>query len=262
MRCSSGSHYQGLNTSTSAASAGDILYGIRMCDPKPCGTTAQVERRQCAEHAGSGALGGGRRHGGHDAGEVASALVVGGLADIGPSNSLETLSTKVGHAIDDTNLQLLDMGGGGLKQRIIGSTVVGLIADGERYECFWVGDSRAYRVRDGEISQLTKDHSMVQMLIDSGLLNPDEAETHPNANVITRAVGVVEELELDAVRGAIQTGDIFLLASDGLTRLIHEDELLAELAKSTPEASADVLLEMALERGAPDNVSFIIVRMT
>jgi serine/threonine-protein phosphatase Stp1 len=200
--------------------------------------------------------------GGHDAGEVASALVIGTLAELGPASSFENLVGKAMGALDTVNSQLLQMGDSGPKQRIIGSTVVGLIADDTQYECFWAGDSRGYRVRNGEIVQLTKDHSMVQLLIEAGMLEPAEAESHPNANVITRAVGVADVLEVDSVRGALKGGDIFLLASDGLTRLISEAELLAELSRGSPEASADVLLDTALERGAPDNVSFVIVWVT
>src|SRR5215471_10804005 len=93
------------------------------------------------------------------------------------------------------------------------------VADGT-FRCFWMGDSRAYRLRDGELVRLTKDHSLVQTLVDAGMLTPDEAETHENANLITRAVGVSQVVEVDVVSGDARPGDQFLLASDGLTRLV------------------------------------------
>ena len=107
-------------------------------------------------------------------------------------------------ALKRVNHELIALAASNSAQRTIGSTVVGLaIADGQ-YRCFWAGDSRAYRVRDGQIIQLTRDHSLVQDLVDAGMLEPEEAENHPNANVITRAVGVAEELKIDIVSGDAQ----------------------------------------------------------
>jgi serine/threonine protein phosphatase PrpC len=136
--------------------------------------------------------------------------------------------------------------------------VVGLVADGEQYRCFWAGDSRAYRLRDASIVQLTRDHSLVQELVEAGMLTPQEALDHPNSNVITRAVGVVEDLKIDKVSGDARPGDQFLLASDGLTKLVDEAELVAELTTRRPEDAADKLIETVLSRGAPDNIAMII----
>ena len=157
--------------------------------------------------------------------------------------------------------QLIALAGSGDVQRTIGSTVVGVAIANGQYRCFWAGDSRAYRVRDGKIEQLSRDHSLVQSLVDAGMLKPEEAEGHPNANVITRAVGVSEELMVDVVGGDARTGDLFLLASDGLTRLVGDSEILAELVSKAPPAAVSRLVEMVLARGAPDNVSIIIVKL-
>jgi serine/threonine protein phosphatase PrpC len=115
-------------------------------------------------------------------------------------------------------------------------------------------------VREGEIVQLTRDHSLVQDLVDAGMIEASEAETHPNANVVTRAVGASAKLMTDTVGGNLEPGDIFLLASDGLTRLVGAEELLAVLSANSLEAAADYLIELSLQRGAPDNVSLVIVR--
>jgi serine/threonine protein phosphatase PrpC len=145
-------------------------------------------------------------------------------------------------------------------KRRIGSTVVGLaIADGQ-YRCFWAGDSRAYRVRAGQIEQVSRDHSMVQDLVDAGLLAPEDAENHPNANIITRAVGVNESLKVDIVQGEALPGDLYLLASDGLTRLVNDEELAAILTSRGIDA-ADMLIETSLSRGAPDNVTLVVVKV-
>ena len=84
-------------------------------------------------------------------------------------------------------------------------------------------------MRDGQIRRLSRDHSLVQDLVDAGMLKPEEAERHENANVITRAVGVAEDLEVDSSTGEAEPGDLFLLASDGLTRVVDDDEILEEL---------------------------------
>jgi serine/threonine protein phosphatase PrpC len=93
------------------------------------------------------------------------------------------------------------------------------------------------------------------------MMGPEEAETHQSANVITRAVGVVEEFDVDIVSGDVRPGDTFLLASDGLTRVVPDEELAAELERDSPAEAADNLIETVLERGAPDNVSLIITKL-
>jgi serine/threonine protein phosphatase PrpC len=194
--------------------------------------------------------------GGHEAGEVASAMVVEALSRC--SDGAEQALA----ALDDVNARLVEMGKTGANGGTIGSTVVGLVAKGESFTCFWAGDSRAYRARDGKLTRLTRDHSLVQDLVDAGMISEREAETHPNANVITRAVGVADRLLVDTVGGDVKPGDVFLLASDGLTRLVRDEELLSALQGGDIEASAVQLLELALDRDAPDNVSLIVLRAT
>ena len=103
-------------------------------------------------------------------------------------------------------------------------------------------------------------HSLVQELVNAGMLRPGDAHDHPQANVVTRAVGVSEELKLELVAGEARLGDLFLLASDGLTRVVDDSDLAAELTTGSLEATADRLIELVLERGAPDNVSLILIR--
>ena len=200
--------------------------------------------------------------GGHDAGEVASAMVVEALSRTATDESGHASRAAALAALEDVNGRLVEMGRRGFDSRTIGSTVVGLVASANAFTCFWAGDSRAYRVRAGSIERLTRDHSLVQDLIDSGMISPAEAESHPNANIITRAVGASELLRVDTVDGEIRTGDMFLLASDGLTRLLSDEELLAALGADDLEAIAERLLATALDRDAPDNVSLIVLRAT
>jgi len=200
--------------------------------------------------------------GGHAAGDVASSKVTEALLRLPIVYGLDDLVESAVAALKRVNHELIQIAAAEHDSRTIGSTVVGLaIADGQ-YRCFWAGDSRAYRIRGGQIMQLTRDHSLVQDLVDAGMLSPQEAENHPNASVITRAVGVVEELKVDTVSGDAMSGDLFLLASDGLTRLVDDRELAAELTSSRPAQAAENLVEMVLSRGAPDNVSIIIAKLT
>ena len=194
--------------------------------------------------------------GGHEAGEVASAMVVEALSRC-PDGAEAAIAT-----LGDVNARLVEMGRTGGDSRTIGSTVVGLVANTSRFTCFWAGDSRAYRLRDGKLIRLTRDHSLVQELVDGGMISEREAETHPNANIITRAVGVSEALQVDTIAGDVRFGDLFLLASDGLTRLVGDGELLSELRSDDIESAADNLLQLTLDREAPDNVSLILLRAT
>ena len=198
--------------------------------------------------------------GGHDAGEVASGKIAEALASLPIVYSLQETVDNALAALRRVNYELIALARGGGQPRTIGSTVVGLAISGEEFRCFWAGDSRAYRIRAGRITQLSRDHSLVHDLVLAGMLSEAEARVHPNANVVTRAVGVSEELHVDVVSGDVREGDIFLLASDGLTRVVEDDEIAEELVSNPLDQAGDRLIELVLERGAPDNVSLIIVR--
>ena len=199
--------------------------------------------------------------GGHDSGEVASATVVEALRNLPRVENLDELASAAKDALAGANRQLIDLARSSGSQQSIGTTVVGIaIADGD-FRCFWMGDSRAYRFRDGYLSRVSRDHSLVQKLIDAGMLSPEDAEHHENANVVTRAVGVSEQVEVDVVSGDAVPGDQFLIASDGLTRVVEDDEIASELQSSPPDQAADKLIELVLSRGAPDNVTIVIVKL-
>ena len=199
--------------------------------------------------------------GGHEAGEVASALVVHLLAQDPPRPELSARTDSAWAALQEANRQLLSMAQNSETKRTIGSTIVLVAVAGSAFACLWAGDSRAYLGRGGVLVQITHDHSLVQELVDSGDIDAKSASKHPNANIILRAVGATPELEIDRVEGEVRPGDVFLLASDGLTRLASDSELLAELQASDLEAAADRLLALCLDRNAPDNVTFVIVRV-
>jgi len=200
--------------------------------------------------------------GGHEAGDVASTMVTDALRALPIVYGLDDTVEAAVDALRRVNGELIRLARSeDDRSRTIGTTVVGLaIADGE-FRCFWVGDSRAYRIRHGQIRRLSRDHSLVQDLVDAGMLNSADAEKHESANVITRAVGVSEELDVDSSTGEAAPGDIFLLASDGVTRVVEDQELLEELANGSLEAAADKLVELVLARGAPDNLSMVITRI-
>jgi serine/threonine protein phosphatase Stp1 len=199
--------------------------------------------------------------GGHEAGEVASAMVVDALRALPRTGDIDQLAASADEALSATNRELIRLAQSNGLGKSIGTTVVGLAISDGQFRCFWSGDSRGYRLRDGMISRVTRDHSLVQQLVDSGILKEEEAELHENSSVITRAVGVAEQFSVDVVGGETRAGDLFLLASDGLTRVVNDREIAIELERSPPEQAADNLLQMVLERGAPDNVSIIITRL-
>jgi protein phosphatase len=188
--------------------------------------------------------------GGHNAGDVASKVVVEELA---------TEGTNVGECLRRANDRLLQHAARS-KCGPVGSTVVGLRIDPPHYTCFWVGDSRAYLLRDGHLTRLTRDHSAVQELVDAGRITAAEARRHPQAHIITRAVGAEQTLTIDSHCGSIGHGDTFLLCSDGLSNTMRDDEI-AEVASTVDlERAADDLLALALHRQASDNVSVILIR--
>ena len=199
--------------------------------------------------------------GGHEAGEVASAMVTEALRNVPTIAGLDEFAGEAVEALRRVNRELIVLARSDEHNRTIGTTVVGLVIAEESFRCFWAGDSRAYRMRDDNFVRLTRDHSLVQDLVDAGMIRPEEAEGHENSNIITRAVGVAEEVNVDTLSGDARAGDLFLLASDGLTRVVADDELARELEGEALEQAANNLIETVLERGAPDNVSLILVRL-
>ncbi len=196
--------------------------------------------------------------GGHGAGDVASAETIAALAAIPAGLTAAELLAQVRLRLQAVHRDLrrraaAGQGGDGL----IAATVVVLLSRGGHVACLWAGDSRAYRLRRGELTRLTRDHSLVQELVDSGALAPEAMERHPQANVVTRALGAGEELELDKVLGVTEPGDLYLLCSDGLTKALDDGEILAALATAT---GAEDLLARALQAGARDNVTAVLVR--
>jgi serine/threonine protein phosphatase PrpC len=199
--------------------------------------------------------------GGHEAGDVASAKVTEALLKLPIVYGLDALVDGAIAALEAVNRELIELAGSTDVERSIGSTVVGLAIAGDQYRAFWAGDSRAYLLREGQVQQLTRDHSLVQSLVDAGMLSPGEALDHPNANIITRAVGVAPELKVETVGGEVKPGDQFILASDGVTRLVEDRELARELGSSSMDEAADGLIDMVLARGAPDNATIVIVKV-
>ncbi len=196
--------------------------------------------------------------GGHDAGEVASGMLADVLSHVDDRSTGYSFLDDVKSSIHDVNQKLIARAEQ-TDGAIIGSTIVALLAYQGFFACLWAGDSRAYLLRDFDFIRLSRDHSVVQEMIDSGQLTLEEAKNYGRSNVITRAVGVSPDLELELNHGKILPGDRFLLCSDGLTGMIEDEEIRDVLLRYEPDAAADWLLEVTLDRGAKDNVTFIIV---
>ena len=141
----------------------------------------------------------------------------------------------------------------------MGTTLVLIHLDGDDALCLWVGDSRIYRSRGGVLHQLSRDHSVVQDLVERGLLAAHEAEDHPMSHVLSRAVGTEAAARHDSVIDKARPGDHYLLCSDGLTKVVPEEVIGRMLERGNIDAAADALVAETLARGAPDNVTVIIV---
>ena len=142
----------------------------------------------------------------------------------------------------------------------MGTTLVAVLTDGERAIVANVGDSRCYIIRDNSIEQLTKDHSLVEGLVDSGEITREEARSHPKRNIITRAVGVYEHVECDFYETELHDSCELLLCSDGLSGVVEDREMLFEIAQTKQtETAVSRMVNLALERGAPDNITAILL---
>lgn len=196
--------------------------------------------------------------GGHEAGDYASRLITDLIATIEPSLPARERMHALRAAIQQAH-GLIRAEAEARGASVIGATVASLMLANSHFVGIWAGDSRIYRLRDGEIQMLTADHSIVATLVESGQMTWDEAEQHPQSNAITRAVGVGEELELDKVRGETVPGDRFLICSDGLTKYATFGMLQSALSREPLETVVDRLIQIALDGGGADNISVVVV---
>lgn len=198
--------------------------------------------------------------GGHEAGNVASNMIVNILDEIEMNSNLDGFVSTIEDKILDVNKRLLEYSEIMLEGRIIGSTVAILLIKGRVGVCLWAGDSRLYRYRNGNVQQITVDHSHVAELLKQGSISAEEAENHPDANVITRAVGTCEDLYVDIDVFDVNVGDTFMLCTDGLYNAVDEKNIINCLQEDDVETAANNLIETSLHNGASDNVSVVLVK--
>lgn len=194
--------------------------------------------------------------GGHGCGDVASDLVVNRLATApDEGDPADILTNLLMQANDDVKRRAENSRVG-----VMGATVVALLIEHAVGYVAWAGDSRAYLLRDGRLRMLTKDHTLVQDLVDDGVISAADARDHLDSNIVTRAVGADATLEIDLVTVPFIAGDRVVLCSDGLTGCVGDQSIAALVAAAaTPEDACRALVTEALEYGAPDNVSAIVV---
>jgi len=198
--------------------------------------------------------------GGYEAGNVASNMIVKSLEDVTNKSSLNDFVDSVEDRLIDVNHRILEYADIMLDGRTLGSTVVTLAIKGHVGICLWAGDSRLYRLRNNNCIQLSRDHSQVEELVQQGFLTPEEAEVHPDSNVITRAIGASPDVYIDINVFSVQLGDTFLLCSDGLYNMVSKEDMQDTIHNLGLQEATDTLIQKALDNGANDNVSVILVK--
>src|SRR5690349_22254319 len=203
--------------------------------------------------------------GGHAAGEVASEMAVQIVKrELMGVRDLETngVDRQVLEALKSANRKIHERTLTEVDKQGMGTTVSVLLIAGRRYLIGQVGDSRVYLLRDGALSQLTKDHSYVQEQVDAGFLTPEQARYHPYSNVITRCVGASPEVEPDVYSGEARVGDLFLVASDGLTGMVDDRRLqMLLMSRAEPDRKVHTLIAEANGRGGLDNITAIVIQV-
>jgi serine/threonine protein phosphatase Stp1 len=196
--------------------------------------------------------------GGHARGDVASARVVAAINEIDAFGSAYAFRDGVAQAVDEVNKRLFS----DAVDETSGSTVVTLMAHDGHFACLWAGDSRAYLYRSGSLRRITRDHSLVQDLVDAGAITTDQALHHPKSHIVTRAVGAAPTLQLDDAFGILQHDDRFLLCSDGLCSAVGDAAIAEAMRRAPLEAGAHSLINQALAAGGGDNISVVLIAVS
>ncbi|MDY0341099.1 MAG: Stp1/IreP family PP2C-type Ser/Thr phosphatase, partial [Coriobacteriia bacterium] len=195
--------------------------------------------------------------GGHQAGEIASSLAIDTLLEAAPRSA----DTKaLNRAVRQANTAVIEAAASGRGKSGMGTTLTAVMIDGLRLAVAHVGDSRAYLLHLGTLQQLTDDHSLVADLVRQGRITAEESRVHPNRSVITRALGSDPDMMADSFEAEAAPGDRLLLATDGLTSMVPDDEIAEVLATSpTPDSAVDELIDLALDAGGQDNITVVVV---
>jgi len=205
--------------------------------------------------------------GGHNSGEVASKMAVDIVSSqivqyAGKLNNEENVLSSLSQILTKANRDIYTMSSIRGKNFGMGTTVIVAVALNKKIFIAHVGDSRVYVIRDGKIRQITTDHSFIEELIRTGSLTREEAENHPNKNIITRALGCAEEVEIDTYSCEMLNNDIFLLCTDGLTNMVSEGEIQdVVLGCNDPDAACIELIGRANKYGGEDNITVIVIDM-
>jgi serine/threonine protein phosphatase PrpC len=198
--------------------------------------------------------------GGHAAGEVASALVVERLRDVSLDDDVTAESVGLADAVRDANRRIHESAERDPEHAGMGTTVTAAAAVGDTLCFAHVGDSRAYLIRDGELSRITEDHTPVQRAVRAGVISAEEALHHPSRHVLAQAVGLDVDIEVDTPQLDVQAGDRVILCTDGMTDPIPDTDIVGVVAgRTSPEAAVEALITAALQRGGPDNVTIVVV---
>lgn len=224
------------------------------------GNERQVNEDACLELPGRGLWVVADGMGGHAAGDVASQMLVSKLQGIDSHDKLSEFVDDVEDRVLEVNSRLHDMSFEGDEPKLMGSTLAALLAFDSHVVSMWVGDSRVYRLREGELlKQVTTDHSEVEEMIAEGTLDEASALDHPAANVVTRAVGGLEHVYVDLELGELEDKDRYLICSDGLFKDLTEEEIEELLGEGSCVDACHALIDTVLERECADNVTAIVV---
>jgi protein phosphatase len=223
------------------------------------GLVRQINEDACLDQAERGLWAVADGMGGHTLGDLASRLVVESLNQLPPAASLDKFMLDARDRLQTVNRQLRTEATN-RNVRIIGSTVVVLLAHGRRCGYLWAGDSRIYLYRDKDLQRLTRDHSQIEELKARAHVEDEQALAHVARNLITRAVGVTDTLELDEDTMELNDDDIFLLCSDGLSNEVSEQEIRDALGSGNCLQATQRLIDLALQRGGHDNISIVTTR--
>jgi len=190
--------------------------------------------------------------------QTVSGIMRSGLSGIGSSAALGQFITN---ALRTANSDLLAAQQNVNEDIMMGTTAVVAVVRGRDAVIGHCGDSRAYHLQKGVLSQITKDHSVVQELLDSGKITPEQAVVHPNRNIITSALGVERGLKIDIDQVRLRKGDMIMLCSDGLSNILTSEQMCGILTQSDFFSSAEILVKRALENGAYDNITSLVLRV-